>query len=89
MEIIDILQYYTLFCLTTAFAGLFIFFRPTLHSAIDCEVRNELTTSPVLAQCVFVIVSALVAPALFLAIVIPEISKVFHKSLESVMFDEN
>ena len=86
---IDILQYYLLFCLTTSLAGLFIFFRPVLHAAIDCEIKNALTLNPLLGQCVFVLVSLLVAPALFLAIVFPEIHRVFYESLESVMFDEN
>ena len=83
------LEYYALFCLTTALAGLWIFYRPVLKSAIECEVENDLTASPVLGQCVFVVISLIVAPALFLAIVFPDIHAVFYQSLESVMFDEN
>lgn len=84
-----VLEYYLLFSLTTAFAGLFIYYRPVLLDAIDCEVENPLTYNPILGQFVFVIVSILVAPALFLAIVLPEIGRVFHQSLQNIMFDES
>lgn len=86
---IEILQYYCLFCLTTSFAALFIFYRPVLKAALECEIENALTRAPLLSQCVFVVVSTLVAPALFLAVVFPEIHKIFYESLETVVFDED
>lgn len=86
---IDILQYYLLFCLTTAFAGLFIFYRPVLKTALECEIENALTRAPLLSQFVYVVISVLVAPALFLAIIFPEIHAVFYQSLETVVFDED
>lgn len=86
---IDILQYYLLFCLTTAFAGLFIFYRPVLKAALECEIENALTRAPLLSQFVYVVISVLVAPALFLAIIFPEIHAVFYQSLETVVFDED
>lgn len=89
MALIEILQYYVLFCLTTSFAGLFIFYRPILNSACECEIENSLTRAPILSQGVFVIVSTLVAPAIFLAIIFPEIHRVFYESMESVVFDED
>lgn len=56
---------------------------------MECEVENALTFSPLLGQFVYVVISVLVAPALFLAIVFPEIHRVFYESMESVVFDED
>lgn len=89
MEIAIVLEYYALFCLTTAFAALWIFYRPVLKAALECEIENALTLNPLLGQFVFVVVGLLVAPALFLAIVFPDIHAIFYQSLESVMFDED
>lgn len=84
----DVLTIYLIFAVTTSLSSIYELFWPALKAARDLGIQNELTQAPYLSTFIFFCINVIVAPLVFLVIVIPGmhqkayagISKVTHEN---------
>lgn len=57
---------YTVFAITTGICSWLFYYRPTLKEARELNINNSFTRSPILSSFVYMIISMLIAPIVFI-----------------------
>lgn len=81
----SILTFYIIFCLTTSICAVYEIFWPCLQAAIKDGIKNELTEAPWLSSFVFLVLNTILAPMVFLVIIIPSLHTNAVKGINKVM----
>lgn len=81
--------YYCIFALTTAITAWMAWFRPILSSASKQEVYNEFTLNPITAHLVYFLASFIIAPFLFIALIVPGVGDVCQESLYNIVHEDD
>ena len=85
----DFLIGYIIFAITTAICAWLFYYMPIVRLAKISGVRNTFTESPILSTIVYIIISIVVAPGIFMAIFSEGKSRVFHDALKGEIFKQD
>jgi hypothetical protein len=77
-----VIEWYALFALTTGIMALVTVFNPLLRKAQAAGIENPFTDNPLLTQVVYLVLSVISAPVLFLPLVVPSMNARFTATLE-------
>lgn len=80
-----LIQLYVIFAVATALTAWWGFFKPLLAEARDAGVKNALVESPVIAHCIFILVSFVLAPFIISALIFPMHGEYFRIGLQRVI----
>lgn len=81
-------EYYLIFVFSTAFFALIDVFMPVLKQARTSGVKNTLTQNPKLSCTVYFFVTAVMAPLVFLPMLVPSMNERFRQSISNVVHEE-
>lgn len=83
-----IIEYYIIFCLTTALSCCYLFLWPVIKEAKELGVVNEFTEYPYFSCFVYIVLSALIAPILILPFLSNEKSEQFKNGLRNTIIND-
>lgn len=69
----SLFEYYLLFCITTSITAIYEIFWPAISAARKDGIKNEITEYPILSTIIFLVLNIIIAPALFLVIIVPSL----------------
>lgn len=69
-----IFEFYILFCITTSIVAILDIFWPAIVAARKDGIKNELTEYPLLSVMIFFCINTVIAPLLFLVVVVPKLN---------------
>jgi uncharacterized membrane protein YdjX (TVP38/TMEM64 family) len=81
-----LIEYYLIFALTTSLFALIDIFYPTLKRAQAEGVDNTLTQNPKLSYFVYVCITTIIAPLVFLPLIIPSLNQRFREGIEKTVY---
>lgn len=84
-----LIEYYLIFCLTTAIVALIDVFGPALRTAQADGVKNVLTENPKLSMCVYLCITTIMAPFIILPLLVPSMHERFKTSLTQIIREED
>jgi hypothetical protein len=84
----DWITIYLVFAVTTGICCWLFFYVPIVGEAKRLGIDNTFTRSPILSSAVYICVSILVAPSLFIPIFSEEKGKLFRQALRSEMLKQ-
>jgi hypothetical protein len=79
----DWLTLYLVFAITTGICCWLFFYVPIVHEARRLGISNTFTRSPRISSIVYIVISILIAPSLFIPIFHEEKGELFRKALRS------
>ena len=82
------IEYYIIFALTTSIFALFDVFIPVLAEATEAGVSNVLIQNPKLSCFVYFCLTTIIAPLVFLPILVPSMSVRFRESMLRVVSEQ-
>lgn len=85
----DWLTLYLVFAITTGICCWLFFYVPVVNEARRLGVQNTFTRSPVISNVVYIVISILVAPSLFIPIFSEEKGKLFRQALRSEILKQD
>ena len=81
------LIFYAIFAIATSLSALYEIFVPALLGARRLGIKNDFTDSMYLSTFVFFLVNVLIAPIIFLVIIIPGLSENALRGISSVVHE--
>lgn len=81
-----LIEYYIIFALATSLFALIDIFRPTLQEAKEAGVVNALTLNPKLSYFVYVCITTIIAPLVFLPILVPSLNERFREGIKKTIY---
>ena len=82
-----LIEWYAIFALTTGIMALVTVFNPLLRKAQSLGIENPFTDNPLLTQVVYLVISVITAPVLFLPLVVPSMNVRFTNALEKQVLE--
>jgi hypothetical protein len=80
---------YTVFAITTGICSWLFYYRPVLQEARELRVDNSFTRSPILSSFVYMIISTLIAPMVFIPLFNPMQGMAFIAALRREMLKQD
>lgn len=84
----DWLIVYIIFAITTSICAWIFFYIPAIREAKKLNVVNSFTKNPVTSSLVYLILSVLIAPTIFIAIFDSQQSNLFYEALRKEILKE-
>jgi len=81
-----LIEYYFIFALATSLFALVDIFYPTLNRAKSEGVDNTLTQNPKLSYFIYVCITTIIAPLVFLPLLIPALNDRFREGIEKTVY---
>lgn len=78
---------YAIFAIATSLSSLYEIFMPALLAAKRQGIQNDFTDSMYLSAFIFFLINLLIAPIIFLVIIIPGVSDSAFKGISSVVHE--
>lgn len=78
---------YAIFAVATSLSSLYEIFMPALMSARRQGIKNDFTDSMYLSTFIFFLINVLIAPVMFLVIIIPGVSENAFRGICSVVHE--
>jgi hypothetical protein len=85
---IELLYGYLAFALATGIVSWLYLFRPCLKEAQLLGIKNEITDSPGLTSIVWILINTLIAPVVFLIVIVPTFFNSALAGVRKSMFEE-
>jgi hypothetical protein len=82
----DFLIGYIVFALTTALCAWLFYYMPIVRLARANGISNTFTDNPILSTIVYIVISTVVAPGVFMALFSETKSKLFLNALKEEIF---
>ena len=80
-----IFEFYILFCITTSIVAILDLFWPAIVAARKEAIKNEITEYPLLSVVVFFCINLIIAPLLFLVVIVPSLNASATTGLNKVI----
>lgn len=80
---------YTVFAITTGICSWLFYYRPILQEAHELRVNNSFTRNPILSSFVYIVISTLIAPIVFIPLFNPIQSIAFIEALSREMLKQD
>lgn len=81
-----LIEYYLIFALTTSLFALLDIFMPTMRKAASEGVDNVLTQNPKLSYFVYVCITTIIAPLVFLPLLVPSLNERFREGIAKTVY---
>lgn len=85
----ELIGYYLLFAFSTSITACYIWFWPIIQKAKAKGVNNTITQSPILGVIVYIIVTAIIAPAIVLPLLFTKMGENFARGLERALMESD
>jgi len=85
----DWLIIYLVFAISTSICAWLFYFMPLVKEAKQKNIINTFTNSPVLSSVVYIIISTLIAPTLFVALFSNQHSVKFYEALKQEILKQD
>jgi hypothetical protein len=85
----DWITIYLVFAITTGICCWLFFYVPIVQEAKRLEVNNTFTRSPIISSVVYITISILIAPSVFIPIFNEEKGRLFRKALRSEILKQD
>lgn len=85
----DAITIYLVFAITTGICCWIFFYVPVVREAKSLGVVNSFTRSPIISSMVYIVISILVAPSLFIPIFSEEKGNLFRQALRSEILKQD
>ena len=82
----ELIGYYVLFAFTTSLTACYLWFWPLVQEATSKEIYNTFTLYPVLSCIIYILISAVVAPALILPLISETMAQKFITGIRREIF---
>lgn len=82
-----LIEYYIIFALATSLFALIDIYYPILKQAMSDGVLNALTLNPKLSCFVYVCITTIIAPLVFLPILIPSLNERFRDGITKTVYE--
>jgi len=80
---------YLVFALTTSICAWLFYYMPIITEAKKKAVNNTFTNSPVLSSVVYIVISAFIAPTIFIALFSERHAKLFRDALREEILKQD
>lgn len=84
----ELIAYYIIFCLATSITCCLMFYWPVIVEARQLNIDNEFTRYPVLSTVIYLVITTIVAPLLFLPLVSETKAELFKKGLRKSIIEQ-
>lgn len=80
---------YTVFAITTGICSWLFYYMPVLQEARELCINNSFTRSPILSSFVYIVISTLIAPMIFIPLFNPMQGIAFVEALRREMLKQD
>lgn len=84
-----LIEYYLIFALATSLFALLDIFYPTMKQAQAEGVDNTLTQNPKLSYFVYLCITTIIAPLVFLPLLVPSLNERFREGIAKTVYAED
>jgi len=81
-----LIEYYLIFAFATSLFALIDIFYPTLKQAQAEGIDNTLTQNPKLSYFVYVCITTVIAPVVFLPLLVPSLNERFREGIAKTVY---
>jgi len=85
----DWLIIYLVFALATSICAWLFYYMPAVREAKQKNIDNSFTRSPILSSVIYIIISTVIAPTIFMAIFNTTQGKLFYEALRNEILKED
>jgi hypothetical protein len=85
----DWLVGYTIFALSTAICVWLFYYLPIVRAARAIGISNTFTDSPIISSIVYLVISTIIAPMLFMPLFSETKAQLFRQALQKEIFKED